>query len=389
MVLITNLKILHVIPYFAAAYGGPVQAVRDIARMQAESGIAVEIATTTANGATELTAAECEPVVAGNVPVHYFERSFPRGWFRSSALQGWLARHATDYDGLHLHVPFTFPLCCAVHAARSAGVPYAITPHGVLDPWSLAHKRWKKIPYLALTERGHLAGARLIHVTSALEAQGLSALGITGAVRRIPLAMTLPSVAPSRAARQQDLRLLFLSRLHPVKNLETLLHAVAQLNRPDIRLTIAGEGEPRYTATLRALTRELGLATVVNFTGHLDDAAKQQAWQTHDVFVLPSLHENFSLSTIEAMATGMPAIVTDQVGVADRIAAAGAGRVVPCKNPGALAAAITDMLDEATRRRAGEQARLLVEREFSTSVLRTAYAEFAADLSGKILVSRV
>ena len=377
------MKILHVIPYFATAYGGPVQAVRDIARMQAESGIAVEIATTTANGATELTAAECEPVVAGNVPVHYFERSFPCGWFRSVALQGWLTQHAADYDGLHLHVPFTFPLRCGVHAARSAGVPYAITPHGVLDPWSLAHKRWKKIPYLALVERGHLAGARLIHVTSELEAQGLRALGIIDTVRRVPLAMTLPSVAPSRSARQQGLRLLFLSRLHPVKNLETLLRAVAQLNRPDIRLTIAGEGEPRYTATLRALARELGLATVVDFTGHLDDAAKQQLWQAHDVFVLPSLHENFSLSTIEAMTTGMPAIVTDQVGVADRITAAGAGRVVPCNDPGTLAAAITDMLDEATRRRAGEQARLLVEREFSTGVLRPAYAEFAADLRGK------
>ena len=383
-VVLKAMKILHVIPYFAATYGGPVQAVRDIARMQAESGITVEIATTTANGEAELSASEREPVVAGNVRVHYFERTYPRSWFRSAALRDWLAQHAADYDGLHLHVPFTYPLRCAGRAARSAGVPYAITPHGVLDPWSLAHKRCKKIPYLALVEREHLAQARLIHVTSALEAQGLRALGVADTVRTIPLAITLPSGAPQRSSRRQRLRLLFLSRLHPVKDLETLLRAVAQLNRPDIRLTIAGEGEPRYAATIRTLARELGLAPVVDFAGYLDDAAKRQAWQTHDVFVLPSLHENFSLATIEALATGMPAIVTDQVGVADRIAAAGAGRVVPCGEPRALAAAIAEMLDEATRQHAGVQARSLVEHEFSTSVLRTAYAEFAAALGGKI-----
>ncbi|MSQ99498.1 MAG: glycosyltransferase, partial [Xanthomonadales bacterium] len=178
--------------------------------------------------------------------------------------------------------------CTVRYVLRS--VPYAITPHGVLDPWSLAHKRWKKTPYLALAERAHLAGARLIHVTSALEAQGLRALGVTDNVRRIPLAVTLPSDAPQRSMQQQGLRLLFLSRLHPVKDLETLLRAVAQLKRPEIRLTIAGEGEPRYATTLHALVRDLGLVAVVDFAGHLDDAAKRHAWHAHDVFVLPSLH---------------------------------------------------------------------------------------------------
>ena len=384
LVLNSSLKILHVIPYFAPAYGGPVQAVRDIARMQAESGIAVEIATTTANGGTELRDAERESVIAGNVAVHYFERTFPRGWFSSPTLRDWLARHAADYDGLHLHVPFTHPLRCGVRAARRAGVPYAITPHGVLDTWSLAHKRWKKRPYLDLVERPHLAGARLLHVTSGFEAQGLRALGITDLIRCIPLAVTLPVDTPERTAPAQGLRLLFLSRLHPVKDLRTLLRALAYLERPDIRLTIAGEGERKHTSELITLARELGVTGAISFTGHLHDAAKRQAWQAHDVFVLPSLHENFSLSTIEAMATGMPAIVTDQVGVAGRIAATGAGRVVRCADPRALAAAIAEMLDAATRRHAGEQARLLVEHEFSTTVVQAAYAGFAADLTGKI-----
>lgn len=376
------MRILHVIPYFAAAYGGPVQAVRDIARMQAESGIAVEIATTTANGATELKSTERDAVIAGNVPVHYFERTFPRGWFDSAPLRNWLMQHAADYAGLHLHVPFTGALRGAARAARRAGVPYAITPHGVFDPWSLAHKRWKKAPYLALVERAHLAQARLIHVTSSLEARGLNALGITDTLRQIPLAVAPPADMPERGHEKNGLRLLFLSRLHPVKNLRVLLHAVAQLKQPGVRLTIAGDGEPQYVRELHALASELDITAAVDFTGHLSDAAKLEAWRSHDVFVLPSLHENFSLSTVEAMATGLPAIVSDQVGVADRIAATGAGLVVPCNDARALAAALAAMQDVTTRQRAGMRARQLVEREFSSGVVRAAYAGFAAELSG-------
>jgi glycosyltransferase involved in cell wall biosynthesis len=377
------MKILHILPYFASIYGGPVQAVRDIARMQAECGIDVEIATTTADGRGELAAETCVRLGAGTVPVRFFERSFPRGWFRSAPMHDWLKRCVSGFNGVHLHVPFTYPMHCAVRVARHTGVPYAITPHGVLDPWSLAHKRWKKAPYLALIERAHLTGARLIHVTSTLEAQGLRQLGMVDKVRRIPLAATVPLLMARNAGPRPGLHLLFLSRLHPIKDLRTLLYACARLNRPEIRLTVAGEGDPRYTASLRETVRELGLSAAVEFTGHLDDPAKQQAWQAHDVFVLPSLHENFSLATIEAMAAGMPVIVTDQVGVADRIAATGAGRVVPCGDPDALAAAIVEMLDGSVRGRAGEQARQLVEREFSSDVLRASYAEFAAELCGR------
>jgi glycosyltransferase involved in cell wall biosynthesis len=249
----------------------------------------------------------------------------------------------------------------------------------VFDPWSLAHKRWKKLPYLALFERGHLADARLVHVTSPLEARGVRELGIAVPVRCIPLAVTMPEEGPPRRERS-DFRMLYLSRLHPVKDVTTLLRAFAQLGRSDMRLTIAGEGDAGYVNRLHALAQDLHINAMVDFAGHLGAVQKQNAWRDHDLFVLPSLHENFSLATIEALATGMPAIVTDQVGVADRIAAVGAGRVVPCGNVGALASALTEMRDDAARRHAAVQARLLVEREFSTGVLRAAYAGLATEI---------
>jgi len=372
------LKILHVIPYFAAAYGGPVQGVRDIARMQLDCGIDAEIATTTANGATELTT---EQFAGERVAIHCFERTFPRGWFHSRALGVWLTRHARDYHALHLHVPFTHPFLCAARAAQRAGIPYAVSPHGMLDPWSLRHKAWKKTPYLALIEGANLARARLIHVTSVMEADGLRAHGYAERVRVVPLGVALPSEMTRLASAQ--LRLLYLSRLHPVKGLPTLLHAVAQVSGLDVRLTIAGEGDPRYAESLRAMVSKLGLTNKVDFAGHLDDDAKCAAWRAHDVFVLPSLHENFSLSTVEAMASGMPAIVSDQIGVAGRIRATGAGAVVPCQDPQALALAIYRMRDHTARQHMGAQARRLVEQEYATRVVGKRYAELAQELSGR------
>lgn len=296
----------------------------------------------------------------------------------------WLMRHAADYDGLHLHVPFTYPVYAAVNAARTARRPFVISAHGSLDPWSLRHKRWKKLPYLMLIERSQLARARAIHVTSTFEQRGLEKLGIPcDAIRYIPLAVTVPTALSRRMTRANGLRLLFMSRLHPVKDVRTLLLAVASLKDPGLRLTVAGEGDPRHTSELHALVRALGLDTAVEFTGHLREPEKSAMWETHDLFVLPSLHENFSLSTVEAMATGMPVIVSDQVGVADRVVAANAGRVVPGADPQALARAIRELSDSNMRYEAGANARRLVEREFSTAVLSDAYADFAVELTQK------
>ena len=85
---------------------------------------------------------------------------------------------------------------------------------------------------------------------------------------------------------------------------------------PDAALVIAGDGDAALTESLRRSCRSLGIEKSVYWPGFLSGPAKAAALADADVFVLPSYSENFGIAVIEAMALGVPVIVTDQVGVA-------------------------------------------------------------------------
>ena len=113
--------------------------------------------------------------------------------------------------------------------------------------------------------------------------------------------------------RQSDPRqpvALFLGRLHPVKNLEALHRRVAGGSREASAmrlLRIAGQGEPEYTAELKRRAGKRG----IQFTGFLSGAEKAMALQQASLLVLPSLHENFGIAVVEAIAEGLPVVISD------------------------------------------------------------------------------
>ena len=99
--------------------------------------------------------------------------------------------------------------------------------------------------------------------------------------------------------------------MHPKKGLETLLQAWAKIEPayPGWRLSLIGPGEERYVGELRAMARTLGLGRV-SFGEPVYGAAKWDAYRAADLFVLPSLNENFGLTVAEALAAGTPVIAT-------------------------------------------------------------------------------
>jgi glycosyltransferase involved in cell wall biosynthesis len=361
-------RVLHVIPSVSPIYGGPSAAIRNETSALAAQGVEVDVATTTANGRSELNVPLGVPVWEGGVRHLFFRRQEPRGWMFSLPLTRWLHAHAADYDLLHVHYIFTYPTLAACWAARRAGRAYVLKTCGNLQPWGLARKSWKKRPYYALLERRNLAAAAALHATSALEARCLSRRGFAAKAHVIhPLAVA-PRPAPSRRREPgAPLRLLMLSRLHPVKAIPVLLRALALLRRQDLRplLNIAGQGEAAYVVQLRRQVAELGLPGQVRFSGFVQGEAKHEAVAEADVFVLPSYSENFGLGAAEAMAAGLPVIVSDGVGLAELVRRAGAGVVVPAGAPGPLARAIRQLSEPAFRERAGCAALELAAREFS------------------------
>lgn len=353
------MRVLHVIPGIGIRDGGPSRAIRAMASGLRDRGIDVTVATThSVHG--EMDAADL------TVPLVSFARQFAPGWKLSLPLAQWLWRHAAEFDLLHLHSTFCYTTLAAAAIARAQGLPYIIRPLGTLEPWSLRQKAWRKRPYYALVERGNLSHASALHATSESEAGHLRRLRLAAPVTVVPLGFELPP-APQRRLVQPPLRLLFLSRLHPKKNLPALLEAVARLRRERmaVTLTIAGDGPAEYRAHLQRLAVQLGLRDDVVFTGWVDGPEKSALLAQAHLFVLPSLQENFGIAVVEALAAGLPVVLTTEVALAAEVTLAEAGASVPSSDPDTLAQAIRELSRPERYVAAARNAQQLARTHFS------------------------
>lgn len=179
---------------------------------------------------------------------------------------------------------------------------------------------------------------------------------------------------PRRPTSGPMLRAVHVARLNRIKDQPTLLHAARIVLDavPEFRLDLVGDGERR--AELEALHAELGLGDRVRFLGFRDDI--QRILAESDLFVLSSLSEGISITLLEAMAAGLPVVATRVGGNPEVVVDGVTGRLVPERNPEALAAAVLDLVrgPEAARRM-GAAGRRRVEDEFDLRCVARRYED--------------
>jgi glycosyltransferase involved in cell wall biosynthesis len=377
------MKVLHVIPSLAPRYGGPSAAIVPMVEALNRRGAQAEIAATDADGPGRF---DLAGLGAQGAVVHLFPRTCSETWKVSLGLWRWLRRHAGDYDLLHVHALWSFSTAAACAAARRRGVPFILRPCGMLSAYTWSRSTWKKRLYWSAIEHRNLAGASRIHVTSQAEADEVARLDLPPAVvvpqGTDPQAWRVerrPDVLRHLCGERAGQRpiVLFLSRLHPKKGLiDHLLPAFARL-RSDAFLAIAGgpdEHEPGHAGAVAAAVQQLGFSDRVALLGPV---AGEQRWALFDgaaVFVLPSLSENFGIVVTEAMARGVPVVVSEGVQAADHVRQAGAGRVVPL-NGTALAEALDELLASPQALGMGEQGRRYVRDHLSWDGVAAALVE--------------
>ncbi|HYM00696.1 MAG TPA: glycosyltransferase [Blastocatellia bacterium] len=205
---------------------------------------------------------------------------------------------------------------------RRSNIPYIASTHGMLEPWALRHKRWKKWPWFLLFEQRHLAGATRLLTTSGLESDHLRDLFPDSQRVVLPLGLTADKGPDYQAARrdlgweQWETVLLFLSRLHPKKGLHLLLDALKRLDtraKENVRLVIVGGGDRDYVLGLRTLASRQGLRRLrIDWVGEIWSDDKWKYLQGADLFCLPSFSENFGLAILEALQVGTRVLTTTQ-----------------------------------------------------------------------------
>ena len=361
-------RVLHVIPALASRYGGPSAATFGICRALASSGVETVVASTDADGPSRLDVPIGRIETYHDVPVIFFPRQFSESLKYSSALAHWLRTHVHEFDLAHVHAVFSHSTLAAGQACRAAGVPYIVRPLGTLDPWSLSRHRGRKQLMLMLGLKRVLADASAIHYTAVAE-QSLAERELPWLPRGYvsPLGVNDELfVTSDESPGTRPLEVLSVSRLDDKKGVDVLIEAFHMLTEDDAladwRLTIGGDGSPDYLAQLRTSAERGPAGHRITFCGWLDDRERRQRMRSASLFALPSHQENFGIALVEAMACGLPAVVSPGVNLGDELAAAGAGWVVE-RRPQALADTLGRAMRDADERTArGVKAALFARR---------------------------
>lgn len=370
------MKVLHVIPSIAPRYGGPSRAVLEMCRALRERDVETLIATTDADGDGRLEVETGRQTSYQDVPVIFFIRQQSEAFKYSQPLARWLSAQVKDFDVVHIHAVFSHSSLAAAKACRKSRVPYIVRPLGTLDPWSLKQKRLRKNLFWYLGVRRMLREAAAIHYTAVEEQKAVEdSLGLKrGVVIPLGIEMDLISEGASETKTVQSSAIespyiLVLSRLHRKKGLEVLLPAFLSLvQRPEFakwRLVLAGDGEASYVDSLKSLVKSCGGNGNVVFAGWLDGARRKETLSEASLLALTSYQENFGLCAVEALACGVPVLLSPHVNLAPEIEKIGAGWVAPLESSVLERTLAETLRDEGERRQRGRLGKDFVRQRFA------------------------
>jgi len=323
------MKILHCIHSLHPSIGGPLEFVRQTSLVLAGRGHVVEVVSLDA---------PTDPWLA-EFPVTV--RALGRGqggYGYAPQFVPWLRQNHAIYDAVVVHGVWQYSSFGVWRALHKTVSPYFVFPHGMLDPWfnrTYPLKHLKKLLYWPWAEYRVLRDAAAVLFTT--EQERLLARESFRLYRCREVVVNFGTAAPGvdeQKSREdfyhafpqllgKDL-LLFLGRLHEKKGCEELIRALA--TEPTYQLVIPGPcSDENYLGRLRRLTSELGCADRVIFPGMLTGNLKWGAFAAAEAFVLPSHQENFGIAVVEALACGVPVLISNQVNIWREIVADGCG----------------------------------------------------------------
>jgi glycosyltransferase involved in cell wall biosynthesis len=330
------MRILHVVPSYlpAVRYGGPIFAVHGLCRALAARGHEVQVFTTNIDGPGISPTPIGTPVDLDGIQIRYFSCPLVRRLYWAPALGRAVHHSIGELDVVHLHSAFLWPTWAAARAARKAGVPYVLSPRGMLVKDLIARRsRLAKSTWIHLIERSNVEKAAALHLTSQLEGSEIERFGW-----RLPRLTVIPNAIDEpffqngkiasdvEAITSQQPLVLFLGRLSWKKGLDRLLRAFA---RTPGMLAIVGTDDENFAPQLAKLAADLQIADRVRILPRtVIGAEKEHLFAAAHLFVLPSYSENFGNTVLEAMRRGVPVVVTPEVGAAEIVQTSGAGLVV-------------------------------------------------------------
>ena len=328
------MNILQVISSADPAHGGVLEATRQTSLVLAQMGHHVEVAS--ADDPAALWLRDLGLTVHALGP----HRS---GYYYAPRMLPWLRANAARFDAVIVNGLWQFPGFAVRRALRGTPTPYFVYTHGMLDPWfkrTYPLKHLKKSLYWPWGEYRVLRDAAAVLFTC--EEEKLLARQSFSLYRANEVVVSLGTAGPAGdpaaqketfLSRHPELEgkrlLLFLGRIHAKKGCDLLVEAFTKVAAaaPDLRLVMAGPDPSGLGVELARRADEAGAAGKIVWPGMLTGDVKWGAFRAAEAFVLPSHQENFGIAVAEALACGLPALISDKVNIWREVTGDGAGLV--------------------------------------------------------------
>lgn len=228
-----------------------------------------------------------------------------------------IERSGTRFDVVHVHGLWDRDVFWASGYALKNKIPLVWSPHGMLAPWALKHRWWKKLLPWHLYLKKRLQKASAIHVTAELEKTWVEGLGL-GPVVVAPLGTGELAVSGrwlvaggERKVEDGEIEVLFVGRVHPVKGLMNLVRAAARVKtKKTVRFRIVGADDGGFLEELRRECLHYEITEMFDFAGPKFGSELSAEYDNCDVLILPSFTENFGGVVVDALAHGKPVIAS-------------------------------------------------------------------------------
>lgn len=299
------MNILHVIAGINIEGGGACKYVADLANNQVVlDGVHVTVLTQKAHASRVLLSDEVE-------------LTYPKeggGRFRTGFSKHIRSLHASSpIDVMHVHGIWNLCLHDAIVEANRLGIPCLLAPHGMLEPGALEFSKWKKQIAMLLFQKKALNLVTAFMATAPEEAKNLAPFVAGKTIFQSPPGVDMPEASQVRdwGVEEEVKTMLFLSRVHPKKNIISLVKAFSELDPPGWEFLIAGPDEKNYSTEVSNYIEQVGLTQRVKMLGPIFGAEKVELFKKSSFFALPSLSENFGIVVAEALSYGIPVLTTE------------------------------------------------------------------------------
>jgi len=367
------LKLLVVVPAYepAWAFGGVVRSVSNLCRTMARLGVDVSVYTTNADGQRGCLDVPVSRAVSVNgVAVTYLPSSLgPSPAWASRPMHRKLEQTISGFDAVYISAIWQWIGISACRIARQNRIPYVISPHGSFLAPALRCGRLKKLAFWYGVLARCIKTAAALRFTTEFERRGSQSFLPEKASFMVPNSVLVDNgTCRGEDARvntrcrlgvsKEDFLLLTVTRAHPNKRVDVVIEALQSIRRAgrSARLLVVGPFDNKHGHDLKTLAARRNVSDAIVWAGYQSGEALEACYCASDLFVLPSAHENFCMAAAEAMAHGLPIVISKYVGIADDVERHRAG-IVTDLDVEQVAHAALCLTDCDKRREMGRRAR--------------------------------